>query len=371
MVKKKIHFVDLKVQYKNIKQEVDQAIQNVIADTAFIRGKYVQEFEKNFAVYCEAKYCIGVGNGTDALFIALKSLNVGPGDEVIVPANTFIATSEAVSMTGASVVFVDCDPETYNIDVNLIESKITSKTKAIIPVHLYGQPANMTVISDISKRHDLKIIQDCAQAHGATIDGKPLIYFGDVLCFSFYPGKNLGAYGDAGAVVTNDDDIAEKALMFANHGRTGKYNHEFEGINSRMDGLQGSILNVKLKYLNQWTECRIKNAAVYDQLLKDLSHIELPKASPNVKHVYHLYVIRTKRRDALQKFLKETGIATGIHYPIALPNLKAYKHLDHKGNDFPVANQYQNEILSIPMYPELSEDMMEYVSQKIISFFRK
>ncbi len=361
-------FVDLKAQFHQIYNDIDNHISDVIHNTAFIRGRYVQEFEKNFAKFCEAKHCLGVGNGTDAVFIALKALEIGSGDEVIVPANTFIATSEAVSMTGAKVVFADCDPDTYNIDVNLIESKITSRTKAIIPVHLYGQPANMPVICEIAKQYGLKIVQDCAQAHGATFDDKPFAYFGDVLCFSFYPGKNLGAYGDAGAVVTNDDNIAEKALMIANHGRIGKYNHEFEGVNSRMDGIQGAVLNVKLKYLEQWNENRRRNADLYSHFLKDIENISLPCILPNVKHVYHLYVIRSKQRDALQNFLKENGISSGIHYPIALPNLKAYQYLGHKLDDFPVASQYQQEILSLPMYPELSEDMIEYVVQKIRNF---
>jgi len=368
--KRTIPFVDLKAQFSLVYNEIDQQLSDVIKNTAFIRGPRVKTFEDNFAAYCNARYCTGLGNGTDALFVALKAMGIGPGDEVIVPANTFIATPEAVSMAGARVVFVDCDAETKNINPNLIEQQITSKTKAIIPVHLYGHPADMPEIYDIAKNHGLRIIQDCAQAHGATIDGKPLMSFGDVLCFSFYPGKNLGAYGDAGAVVTNDDAIAEKILMFANHGRIGKYNHEFEGINSRMDGFQGAVLNVKLKYLAQWTRCRIKNASLYDQFLKNEHHIKLPTTSSNMKHVYHLYVIQSRQRDELQKYLKENGIATGIHYPIALPNLDAYRYLGHNADDFPVSNQFQNEILSIPMYPELSEDMLAYVSEKIISFFK-
>ena len=366
--RKQVPFVDLKAQFHQIYNDIDNHISDVIHNTAFIRGRYVQEFEKNFAAFCGAKHCIGVGNGTDALFIALKSLGLGSGDEVIVPANTFVATSEAVSMTGARVVFVDCDPDTYNIDVNLIESKITSRTKAIIPVHLYGQPANMPVICEIAKKHGLKIVQDCAQAHGATFNDRPFAYFGDVLCFSFYPGKNLGAYGDAGAVVTNDDNTAEKALMIANHGRIGKYNHEFEGVNSRMDGIQGAVLNVKLKYIEQWNENRRRNADLYSHFLKDIENISLPCTLPNVKHVYHLYVIRSKQRDALQNFLKENGISTGIHYPIALPNLNAYQYLGHKPGDFPVASRYQEEILSLPMYPELSKEMVEYVAKKIKDF---
>lgn len=365
----RVPFVDLKAQYQSISNEINAAIQNVISDSAFIRGKYVNEFEKNFAKFCEAKHCLGVGNGTDALFIALKVLGIGAGDEVIIPANTFIATAEAVTMAGARVVFVDCNPATYNIDAGQIESKITPRTRAVIPVHLYGQPADMMEIYKTAQGHGLKIVQDCAQAHGATLDGKPLAEFGDILCFSFYPGKNLGAYGDAGAIVTNDEALAKKALMFANHGRISKYNHEFEGVNSRMDGIQGAILNVKLKHLPEWTEKRRQNAALYDQLLENLKGVIAPQTHPRTKHVYHLYVIRVKERGKLQKHLEEEGISTGVHYPIALPFMKAYEYLGHKTEDFPVAHQYQNEILSLPMYPEITDEMIEYAVASIKGFF--
>jgi dTDP-4-amino-4,6-dideoxygalactose transaminase len=368
MIKQKVPFVDLHAQYKTIKQEIDTAIQNVIDHMAFISGQYVNEFEFNFARYCKAKHCVGLGNGTDALYIALKSCGIGYNDEIIVPANSFIATSEAVSMTGAKVIFVDCHPETYNIDVSQIESKIRPNTKAIIPVHLYGQPADMVLLSEISKKYQLTIIQDCAQAHGATIDEKPLSHFGDILCFSFYPGKNLGAYGDAGAIVTNDDILATKARMFANHGRLEKYNHEFEGMNSRMDGIQAAVLNVKLKYLDHWNEQRIKHANQYNDFLKQIETIITPYQRPGIKHVYHLYVIRTKQRDLLQHFLKDHSISTGIHYPIALPNLKAYQYLSHQNDDYPMASQYQNEILSLPLYPELTEKIVNTVCHSISDF---
>lgn len=363
-----IPFVDLKAQYQSIASEIDGAIKKVIADTAFINGKYVKQFEVNFAQYCKTKYCIGVGNGTDALFIALKAFGIGKGDEVIVPANTFIATSEAVTLTGARVVFVDCNPNNYNIDVNLIETCVSQKTKAIIPVHLYGQPADMRAIRHIAEKHGIKIVQDCAQAHGAEIDDKFLANFGDVLCFSFYPGKNLGAYGDAGAIVTNDENLATRVRMLANHGRISKYDHEFEGVNSRMDGFQGAILNTKLMHLPEWTEMRRKNAELYNQLLKGQGDIIIPDVSNNVKHVYHLYVIRTKKRTMLQQYLKDNGIATGIHYPIALPYLQAYCYLGYKPEHFPIAYQYQNEILSLPMYPELTANMIEYIASKVIEF---
>jgi len=365
-----IPFVDLKAQYLSISKEIQAALADVIQNTAFIGGKHVKEFEANFAAFCRAKHCVGVGNGTDALFLALKALGIGEGDEVIVPANTFVATSEAVTLTGARAVFVDCDPHTYNIDVTKISEKLSGRTRALIPVHLYGQPADMKSVCRIARDSGLKIIQDCAQAHGAEIDGTPLAAFGDVLCYSFYPGKNLGAYGDAGAVVTDDEGLANRVRMLANHGRLSKYDHEIEGVNSRLDGIQGAILNVKLKYLSLWTEARRQNAARYHELLQDMPFVVTPEVTPGAKHVYHLYVIRTKNRENLQAFLRERGIATGVHYPIALPNLQAYKYLGHSPGDFSVASAYQNEILSLPMYPELTNEMISYVAEAIRTWLR-
>jgi|AntAceMinimDraft_17_1070374.scaffolds.fasta_scaffold00233_10 dTDP-4-amino-4,6-dideoxygalactose transaminase len=376
-----IPFVDLKTQYLSIKSEIDNAIQNVLSDTAFIKGKYVEEFEKNFAKKFNAKYCIGVASGTDAIFIALKILKIGQGDQVITAANTFIATSEAISGTGADVVFVDCNPETYNIDVNKIEEKITDKTKAIIPVHLYGQPADMNPIIKLAKKYHLFIVEDCAQAHFAEYlylssnDNKSkwrrVGTLGNIGAFSFYPGKNLGAYGDAGAIITNDDSLAKKIKMYANHGRISKYNHEIQGINSRMDGIQGAILNVKLKYLRKWIEKRRKVADTYNELLKDVWQVICPKVNNNAKHVYHLYVVRVKQREELRKFLQSKGIATGIHYPIALPNLIAYKYLGHKPKDFPVASKYEKQLLSLPVYPEIKKEQIEYVVENIKQFYNK
>ncbi|MCK5704603.1 MAG: DegT/DnrJ/EryC1/StrS family aminotransferase, partial [Cyclobacteriaceae bacterium] len=264
-----IPFVDLKSQYKSIKNEIDPVIFDVISNGAFIGGAYHKNFETAFAKFCNAKHCVGVGNGTDALFIALKTLGIKEGDEVITVANSFIATSEAITMTGAKVVFVDINPQTYNIDVKKIEEKITPKTRAIIPVHLYGQPADMDPIMEIAQNYNLKVIEDAAQAHGAVYKGRTTGSIGDLACFSFYPGKNLGAYGDAGAIVTDDENLAIKARMIANHGRVEKYNHEMEGVNSRLDGLQAAILNVKLKLLPEWTENRRKNAYLYNKHLKD------------------------------------------------------------------------------------------------------
>ncbi len=364
-----IPFVDLQNQYQSIKKEIDAVVQDVMAKAAFIGGPHVQSFEEDFAKFCGVKHCIGVGNGTDAIFIALKTLGIGPGDEVITAANSFIATSEAVTLTGARVVFVDIDPKTYNVDTSKIEEKITSRTKAIIPVHLYGQPADMDPIIALAKKHSLKIVEDCAQAHGAVYKGRILGSIGDMAAFSFYPGKNLGAYGDAGAIVTNDEALAKRARMFANHGRVDKYDHEMEGVNSRLDGLQAAILGVKLKHIDAWSEARRKNAYLYNEHLKGTGLI-LPLEIIDVRAVYHLYVVRTKKesRQKLQDHLNSKGIATGIHYPIALPNLKAYSYLDHKKSDFPEATNASEEILSLPMYPELSESQIQFIAQEVKEF---
>lgn len=355
----KVPFVDLKAQYYSIKKEIDKTITDVMRDSAFVGGKYLKAFEENFANYIKVKHCVGVGNGTDALYIALKALGVSQGDEVITVANTFIATSEASTMTGAKVVFVDCDKDTYNIDVDKVEQAITPKTKAIIPVHLYGQPAEMDKIKDIARKHDLYVIEDAAQGHGAEYKGRRIGRIGDMACFSFFPGKNLGAYGDAGALVTNNDELARKARMFANHGRIEKYNHEFEGLNSRLDGLQAAILDVKLKYLDKWNERRRAIASMYDTCLEDI--VITPSVLPEVKHVYHLYVIRIRSRERVKEILAEKGIATGIHYPVPLPFQKAYSYLGHKPADFPVAYSIKDEILSLPIYGDMTDKQVEYV----------
>jgi dTDP-4-amino-4,6-dideoxygalactose transaminase len=355
----KISFVDLIAQYSSIKREIDNAIMNVINDSAFIGGKYLKSFEQNFTAYIGARHCIGVGNGTDALFVALKVLGIGQGDEVITAANSFIATSEAITMSNAHVVFADCDKKTFNIDPIKIEQCITDRTKAIIPVHLYGQPAEMNGIMEIAKKHNLFVIEDAAQAHGAEYRGRKIGTFGNMACFSFFPGKNLGAYGDGGAIVTNDDDLAQKARMFANHGRLEKYNHEFEGVNSRLDSLQAAILDVKLKYLESWNQRRREIAGMYTENLKNA--VMCPNQLPDVKHVYHLYVIRVKNRDKVKTALQEKGIATGIHYPIPLPFLKAYSYLGHKPDDFPIAYSLKDEILSLPIHGDMTDDQVEYV----------
>ena len=366
-----IPFVDLKAQYTSIKKDIDQAISDVISSSAFIGGPFVKAFESSFAAFCGAKHCIGVGNGTDAISLVLKAMGIGQGDEVITAANSFIATSEAVTMSGARVVFVDIRPDTYNIDTHKIEARITKKTKAIIPVHLYGQPADMDPILEVARKNGLKVIEDAAQAHGAVYRGKMVGTLGDAACFSFYPGKNLGAYGDGGAIVTNDEELAIKARMLANHGRVDKYDHKIEGVNSRLDGLQAAILNAKLPHVPAWTESRRKNAFLYNDLLAEVPDLETPVERAEVRAVYHLYVVRVKNhlRSQLQQHLKNKGISTGIHYPIALPALSAYSYLKHREGDFPEAIPASHEILSLPIFPELEEKHVRYISEKIVEFY--
>ena len=365
----KIPFVDLKAQYQCIKPDIDHAIQSVINETAFVGGKYVKRFEEEYAEAYGIRHCISVANGTDAIYVTLKSLGIGPGDEVITVANSWISTSETITQAGAKPVFVDIEPDYYTIDVLKIEEKITPNTKAIIPVHLFGQPAEIDTIRDICDTHDLYLIEDCAQAHFAEYMGKKVGTFGIAGTFSFYPGKNLGAYGDAGAIVTNDDELATKGRMFANHGSLKKHHHEIEGINSRMDGIQAAILSVKLPHIADWNQKRYHNALLYNELLADVEDIVTPIIRPNAKHIFHLYVIRTPKRDQLPEYLQDHGISTGIHYPTALPFLKAYAYLGNSLEDFPVAYQYQGEILSLPMYPELTSDAVHFVCNTIREFY--
>jgi len=307
------------------------------------------------------KHVVSCANGTDAIYITLKALNIGPGDEVITTALSWISTSETITQAGAKVVFVDIDPDYYTIDTSKIEEKITEKTKAIIPVHLYGHPAKITKIMKIAKKHNLKVIEDCAQAHFAQWNGQKVGTFGDAGTFSFFPGKNLGAYGDAGCIITSDDELAQKVRMFANHGALKKHCHEFEGINSRLDGMQAAILSVKLKYIHEWTKLRILHAERYSELLSNKSHYLTPLTHEDAKHVFHLYVIRTHKRDDLQNHLIQNGVSTQIHYPTPLPFLKAYNYLNHTRKDFPVAYNYTQQILSIPLFPELSKKQIEII----------
>lgn len=361
----KIPFVDLKAQRKQIGPEIDSVIHSVIEETAFVRGPFVNQFEKHYAAAYGVKHCIGVGNGTDAIYVSLKALGIGPGDEVITTACSWIATSEVITQTGAQVVFVDIDPDYYTIDASRIEEKITARTRAILPVHLYGQPADMDAIVSLCRKHDLFLIEDCAQAHFAEYKERKVGTFGHLGTFSFYPGKNLGAYGDAGAIITNDDSLARKARMFANHGSLTKHEHMIEGINSRMDGIQAAVLSVKLAHLARWNRRRLENALRYNELLGDIDGVATPSIRPDATHIFHLYVIRTEHRDVVQQHLKEKGISTGIHYPTPLPFLKAYEYLQADPEDFPVAHGYQNQILSLPMFPELELEQIQYVAQAI------
>jgi dTDP-4-amino-4,6-dideoxygalactose transaminase len=365
----KVPFVDLHAQYLTIKPEIDAAIAEVIAESAFIRGAQVDAFEQAWAQTVGVKHCVSCANGTDALYIAMRGLGIRPGDEVITTAHSWISTSETVTQAGGQVVFCDTDSDTFTIDAALIESKISPRTVGIIPVHLYGQAADMGAIMGIAKKHNLWVIEDCAQAHLARYHGQLVGTFGNAATFSFYPGKNLGAYGDAGCIVTNDSRLADWMTTFARHG--GKGDHVMEGINSRMDGLQGAVLNVKLPHLHAWTEARRSVAARYDELLRGIGDIVTPKVAAGREHVYHLYVIRTAHRDGLKKHLTDVGVSTVLNYPKALPFYPAYSYLGSTPEDFPVAYSNQSRILSLPIYPEVPEEMSEYVAEKIVNFFAR
>ncbi|THU41518.1 DegT/DnrJ/EryC1/StrS family aminotransferase [Niastella caeni] len=364
-----VPFVDLKAQYHSIKKNIDDAIQSVIEESAFIGGKYVKEFEQQFASLYGVKHVISCANGTDSLYILMKVLGIGTGDEVITVANSWISSSETISQTGARPVFVDIHPEYYSMDETQLESKITPNTKAVIVVHLQGQMCAIDAIQSICQQKGIYLIEDCAQSHFSEYKNNRAGLFGIAGSFSFYPGKNLGAYGDAGCIITNDDQLAEKCRMLANHGALKKHHHLIEGINSRLDGLQAAILTSKLPYIIEWTEKRICNAGLYSKYLAGIDQIVLPAVRPNAKHSYHLYVIRAQQRDALMEFLKSRGIECTIHYPTALPNLPAYKYLGYTKADFPVATAYQEQILSLPMYPELSEDSIKYIAGSINEFY--
>lgn len=367
----RVPFVDLKAQYQTIKQEIDEAIQSVVNETAFIGGKNVKEFENHFAELYGVKHCISTANGTDSLYILMKMLGIGPGDEVITVANSWISSSETITQTGATPVFVDIDKRYYSMDEAQLESKINQKTKAIIPVHLHGQMCNMDKIMEIANRFNIPVIEDCAQSHFSEYHDKKAGLFGIAGSFSFYPGKNLGAYGDAGCIITNDNELAEKCRMYARHGALKKHHHEMEGINSRLDGLQAAILNCKLPYILNWTNARIQNSVLYTQYLKDIPQIVLPETRPDSKHTFHLYVIQCERREELIKYLQEKSIDIAIHYPTPLPFLPAYKYLNYSHDDFPIAFSYQSKILSLPMYPELTEEMIAYVAGTIRNFYLK
>jgi dTDP-4-amino-4,6-dideoxygalactose transaminase len=364
-----VPFLDLKAQYKAIKDEVHAAINDVMENTAFAGGPFVAKFEQEFAKFCDCKHAVGVGNGTDALWLSLIGLGIKPGDEVITVPNTFIATAEAISLAGAKPVFVDIVEETNNMNPALIEAAITKKTKAIIPVHLFGQPADMDPIMTIAGKHGLYVIEDACQAHGAEYKGKKAGSIGNTGCFSFYPGKNLGAYGEAGAVVTNDDEVASRMKMFRDHGQAKKYYHGIIGWNARMDGIQGAVLHVKLKYLQGWNDSRRKHAQKYSELLSAVKDVMLPRQAEYAKHIYHIYAIRTRQRDRLMTALAEQGISCGIHYPIPLHLQDAYRFLNLGVGSFPTAEKCAAEYLSLPMYPELTSEQINYVAKEIKEFY--
>lgn len=360
-----VPFLDLKAQYKSIRDEVNSSIQEVIENTAFAGGPFVQKFEESFAAYCQTKHAIGVSNGTAAIWLALLGLEVGPGDEVITSPNTFIATAEAISFAGAKPVFVDINEETHNMDPEAIEAAITPKTKAIVPVHLFGQMADMHPIMKVARKHNLYVVEDAAQAHGATYQGHRAGSIADVGCFSFYPGKNLGAYGEAGGVVTNDAAVAERIRMILNHGQSKKYFHDVIGWNARMDGIQGAVLSVKLKYIDQWNELRRQHASEYNRLLENVDGVTTPKVASYGTHVHHIYALRMAEREEVISKLRDHGVACGIHYPLPLHLQKAYKSLGYKEGDFPVSERCSAEYLSLPMFPELTPSQILHVTDAL------
>lgn len=365
---KKVQFVDLGAQHASIAADVEQAMANVIARTAFILGDEVRQFEADFAAFCDVEHAIGVDSGTSALELALLALGIGSGDEVITAANTFIASALAITATGATPVLVDCDPDTYNIDPTKIEAAITERTKALLPVHLYGQPADMDPILEIARRHDLFVVEDSAQAHGARYKGRRAGSMGHAAAFSFYPAKNLGAYGDGGMVVTNDAETADRLQMLRNYGQRKKYHHDSIGFNRRLDTIQAAVLGTKLPHLDGWNASRRKLADRYAELLAGMP-LELPVVPEWAEPVFHLYVVRVDDREALQAHLQDAGVFTGIHYPVPIHLQPAYASLGYKPGDFPVTEAYAPRILSLPMYPELPPADLDIVADAMASYY--
>ncbi|QTA90006.1 DegT/DnrJ/EryC1/StrS family aminotransferase [Desulfonema magnum] len=360
-----VPFLDLKAQYESIGNEITDAIQQVMDRTAFAGGPFVEQFEKEFADFCQCRHAIGVGSGTEALWLTLLALGIGQNDEVITVPNTFIATAEAISFCNATPVLADVDKKTYTMDPELFEAAITPRTKAVIPVHLFGQMADMDPIMDIAKAHGLFVIEDACQAQGAKYKGKLAGSVGDAGCFSFYPGKNLGACGEAGAVTTNNPKLADKIRILRDHGQSKKYHHRMIGWNARMDGIQGAILSVKLKHLTEWNNERRTNAKIYNELMGGISDVILPKEAAYNRHVYHIYGIRVQNRDTLMSALAEKDVYCGIHYPVPIHLTEAYQSLGYGEGDFPVAEKYAKELLSLPMFPELKREQLEKVTYEI------
>ncbi len=359
-----VPFVDLQIQYRSIKREIDAAVARVLESAVFVLGREVEAFEEAFADYVGAQYCVGVSSGSAAIQLATMACGIGANDEVIVPANTFFATAEGVSTAGATPVFIDADPTSYTIDATKIEAAITERTRAIMPVHLYGQAADLDPIFEIAARHNLCVIEDAAQAHGSLYKKRKVGALGRVGCFSFYPGKNLGAYGEGGAVVTDNAEVARSVRILRDHGSEQKYHHEVIGYNFRLEALQGAVLNVKLAHLDHWNALRREHAARYNELLKGADLIT-PREMSYAHHIYHLYVVQTKERDSLQKNLSEANVQTGIHYPVPVHLQKAYAALGYKEGDFPETEQQARRVLSLPMFPELTEEQITYVAEAI------
>jgi dTDP-4-amino-4,6-dideoxygalactose transaminase len=363
-----VPFADLHAQYLTIKADIDDAIAAVLRESCFIRGPRVEEFESQFAKAMDRPYCVSCANGTDAIYIALHALGVASGAEVITTAHSWIATSESITQAGGKVVFCDTDRDSFTIDPAQIEAKITPRTVGIIPVHLYGQAADMDAIMAIARKHKLWVIEDCAQAHLAKYKGRTVGTFGNAATFSFYPGKNLGAMGDAGAIVCADEQLATRMAMYARHGGLVKGDHQIEGINSRLDGLQAAILSAKLPHLPAWTRARQQWAAAYSSALAGLAGLTVPPAMEGREHVYHLYVVRHQRRDALAAHLNAAGVQTSVNYPLALPFLPAYRHFSHRAEEFPNAFAHQSTVLSLPLFPEMTVAQHAQVVAAVASF---
>lgn len=364
-----VPFNDLNAQYVGLKSEIDTAISDVIEHSSFVRGPYVSKFEEEFSKTIGSKYCVSCANGTDALYIAMKALGLESGDEVIAPAHTWISTTSTITQAGGEVVFCDTDEDKFTLNPELLESLLTKNTVGIIPVHLYGQPADMDPIMSFAKKHNLWVIEDCAQAHLAEYKGKTLGTIGDIGTFSFYPGKNLGAMGDAGAAVTPNNQLAKKMAMIARHGGLSKGDHQIEGINSRLDGIQAAILSVKLPKLLEWTQSRRTLAARYSSGLQDVNSIQTPAVADYSNHAWHLYVIKVPNRNDLSEYLKARNIQTVVNYPVSLPFLPAYARKKHVPSDFPSAFKNQSQVLSLPIYPDMPESYVDYVIESIKDFY--
>lgn len=363
-----IPLVDLKAQYATIKTEIDQAIEEILVNTSFVGGPRLEQFERNFAAYCEAGECVGVANGTDALALIFRALSIGPGDEIITTTHTFAATVGAIMMCGATPVLVDIEPQTMLLCPDAVERAITPKTRAIVPVHLYGQPCDMDRLGELARAHSLPLIEDAAQAHGARWQGRRVGSLGTAAAFSFYPGKNLGAYGDGGAVVSDDSELMKRIRQLANHGRRTKYEHDVPGVNSRLDALQAAVLDIKLAHLDSWSQARRQHAAYYAKQLSGLE-MTLPRVSPGAESVWHLFVVRTPRRDELARYLERAGVATGMHYPVPNHLQTAFANLGYQRGDLPHSEGAAESLLSLPLYPELTNSQRELIVSRIRDFF--